>query len=93
MLWDVKNPADRLPGPSFVPRKQLLAHTRYQLEHIKHADSITIDPHKSGYVPYPAGALCYRDERLRFLVTWTSPYIDFQSEGVETMGTYGLEGR
>ena len=71
----------------------LLPHTKTQLEHIKYADSITIDPHKSGYVPYPAGALCYRDERMRFLVTWTSPYIDYQQEGVQTMGTYGLEGR
>lgn len=71
----------------------LLPYTKIQLENLKFADSITIDPHKSGYIPYPAGALCYRDERSRFLVTWTSPYIDFQSEGVQTMGTYGVEGR
>ncbi|PSS37347.1 hypothetical protein PHLCEN_2v824 [Hermanssonia centrifuga] len=80
------------PFDPFVPKMSLLPYTKTQLAHLKYADSITIDPHKSGYIPYPAGALCYRDERARFLVTWTSPYIDFQAEGVQTMGTYGVEG-
>ena len=75
------------------PPMTLLPYTRRQLEHLKYADSVTIDPHKSGHIPYPAGGLCYRDGRSRFLVTWTSPYIDFQEEGVQTMGTYGVEGR
>ncbi|TCD62789.1 hypothetical protein EIP91_006407 [Steccherinum ochraceum] len=74
------------------PTMTLLPYTRRQLEHFQYADSITIDPHKSGHIPYPAGGLCYRDGRSRFLVTWTSPYIDFQEEGVQTMGTYGVEG-
>ncbi|KZS99831.1 uncharacterized protein LAESUDRAFT_667508 [Laetiporus sulphureus 93-53] len=56
------------------------------------ADSITVDPHKSGYVPYPAGGLCYKDERSKFLITWTGPYIDGGAGDVESMGVYGLEG-
>ena len=39
---------------------------------IRQADSITIDPHKAAYIPYPAGGLCYRDGRLRYLITWTN---------------------
>jgi len=70
----------------------LSEHTLKELGNLKDVDSITLDPHKSGYCPYPGGGLCYRDERLRFLVTWTSPYLDGQQSGVETMGVYGLEG-
>ncbi|KAH9842546.1 uncharacterized protein C8Q71DRAFT_699191 [Rhodofomes roseus] len=59
---------------------------------MRYADSITVDPHKSGYVPYPAGGLCYKDERSKYLITWTGPYIDGGASDVESMGVYGLEG-
>ena len=39
------------------------------------ADSVTIDPHKLGYVPYPAGAFLLRDRRGRDLVTVDPPYL------------------
>ncbi len=39
------------------------------------ADSITIDPHKLGYVPYPAGAILLRDRRARELVAVDPPYL------------------
>ena len=39
------------------------------------SDSITIDPHKSGYVPYPAGGLCYRNSAMRNLVSFTAPVV------------------
>jgi hypothetical protein len=61
-----------------------------ELRHLRFADSVTIDPHKSGYAPFPAGALCYRDGRLRFMVTCKSPVTG--SDATE-MGVYGLEGR
>jgi glutamate/tyrosine decarboxylase-like PLP-dependent enzyme len=61
-----------------------------ELGHLRFADSVTIDPHKSGYAPFPAGALCYRDGRLRFMVTCKSPVTG--SDATE-MGVYGLEGR
>ncbi|RPA85936.1 PLP-dependent transferase [Ascobolus immersus RN42] len=58
---------------------------------IRHADSCTVDPHKSGYVPYPAGALCYRNGDMRYLVTFSSPYIARVNEP-ESVGVYGIEG-
>ncbi|CCO32116.1 L-2,4-diaminobutyrate decarboxylase Short=DABA decarboxylase [Rhizoctonia solani AG-1 IB] len=61
------------PDNKYVPELALSDHTRTQLDHLKYADSITIDPHKSGYIPYPGGGLCYRDGRMRFLVTWLNP--------------------
>ncbi len=54
-------------------------------------DSITVDPHKSGYIPYPAGALCYRNGAMRDLVTFKAPYI-VHDEAEPAMGIYGLEG-
>lgn len=70
----------------------LRANTQEDLYMLSEADSIIVDPHKAAYVPYPAGGLCYRDGRMRYQVTWTSPYI---SRGVATaisIGIFGIEG-
>ncbi|CAG8812966.1 4702_t:CDS:2, partial [Cetraspora pellucida] len=75
---------------TFVPTLALNPYTRRHLYSLKDCDSITIDPHKSGYIPYPAGGLCYRDQRMRYLVTWTSPVVTRPKE--ESMGIYGVEG-
>jgi glutamate/tyrosine decarboxylase-like PLP-dependent enzyme len=42
---------------------------------VHHADSITIDPHKLGYVPYPCGAVVFRREEVKELVATEAPYI------------------
>lgn len=42
---------------------------------IQHADSITIDPHKLGYVPYAAGAILYRDNRAKAFIEKNAPYL------------------
>ncbi|KAG8729111.1 hypothetical protein FRC11_009481 [Ceratobasidium sp. 423] len=57
------------PNGSIVPEQALSDYTQSQLKYLQFADSIMIDPHKSGYIPYPAGGLCYRDGRMRYLVT------------------------
>ncbi|KAJ1311922.1 hypothetical protein OPQ81_010382 [Rhizoctonia solani] len=80
------------PENKYVPEQALSTYTRTQLEHLHYADSITIDPHKSGYIPYPAGGLCYRDGRMRFLVTWLNPDVYKDSDADEGMGVYGVEG-
>jgi hypothetical protein len=55
-----------------------------------HADSITVDPHKSGYIPYPAGALCYRNSAMCNLVSFSAPYVFHGYE--PTVGIFGVEG-
>jgi len=85
-----RGPVD--PKNQYVPEQALSTHTRTQLEHLQYADSITIDPHKSGYIPYPAGGLCYRDGRMRYLVTWLNLDVYKESDGDEGMGVYGVEG-
>lgn len=62
-----------------------------QYEALKSTDSITIDPHKSGFTPYPSGALCYRNSALRNFVSFTAPVV--YHGGVDPMvGVYGIEG-
>ncbi|KAJ0276533.1 hypothetical protein Brms1b_012259 [Colletotrichum noveboracense] len=89
---DVINlPTEMGATDGFVPDASLRAETQEDLYAMRFADSITVDPHKAGYIPYPAGGLCYRDNRMRFLVTWTSPYLSRGS--VTSIGIYGVEGR
>nr|XP_036588515.1 pyridoxal-dependent decarboxylase domain protein [Colletotrichum truncatum]KAF6799888.1 pyridoxal-dependent decarboxylase domain protein [Colletotrichum truncatum] len=88
---DVINlPTEMGAADGFVPDASLRAQTQEDLYAMRFADSITVDPHKAGYIPYPAGGLCHRDARMRFLVTWTSPYLSRGS--VTSIGIYGVEG-
>ncbi|KAJ7362534.1 hypothetical protein DFH08DRAFT_1024786 [Mycena albidolilacea] len=80
-------PSDRDYVPSVTLRKSIVD----QFRALKDVYSITIDPHKAGYIPYPAGGLCYRDGRIRFLLTWTAPYLH-QGKGGESIGIYGIQG-
>ncbi|EMD41726.1 hypothetical protein CERSUDRAFT_102127 [Gelatoporia subvermispora B] len=79
------------PDRNFVPTVTLRDSTVRQFHALAMTDSITIDPHKAGYIPYPAGGLCYRDGRMRYLLTWTAPYIRQADDG-ESIGIYGVEG-
>ncbi|KAJ7853574.1 pyridoxal phosphate-dependent transferase [Mycena olivaceomarginata] len=76
----------------FVPALALMEYTERELKYLQYADSTMTCNETNGYIPYPAGGLCYRDERLRFLVTWSSPYLNTDKGGVEAVGVYGLEG-
>jgi glutamate/tyrosine decarboxylase-like PLP-dependent enzyme len=65
-------------------------------EALRHVDSITIDPHKLGYVPYPAGAVVFRDGRSKDLVAQQAPYA-LGGRGPKgpvdlSLGKYILEG-
>jgi glutamate/tyrosine decarboxylase-like PLP-dependent enzyme len=83
------------PGAAFLGGPPVLAplsaHTTRQLQALAHADSITVDPHKSGYIPYPAGALCYRNGAMRNLVTFSAPVI-YHGNAEPTVGIFGVEG-
>ena len=57
------------------------------------ADSITVDPHKMGYVPYAAGGFVVRDKRALDVISYSAPYIlDEQEEMSTRLGSYILEG-
>ena len=44
------------------------------------ADSITVDPHKMGYVPYPAGVIAFKNKRIVYLLQEHATYIGTDSE-------------
>jgi glutamate/tyrosine decarboxylase-like PLP-dependent enzyme len=39
------------------------------------SDSITVDPHKMGYVPYPCGVVAFRNDRVRQFLAEAAPYL------------------
>ena len=66
------------------------------VEALGRADSVTVDPHKMGYVPYSAGAILVRDGRTRELVAIDPPYLSpVELTAPETerfLGRFILEG-
>lgn len=61
------------------------------LNAMKLADTVTSDPHKTGYVPYPAGGLSYRNGTMREFVRLAAPEV-FHSADDLSVGVNGLEG-
>ncbi len=57
-------------------------------------DSLTIDPHKFGYVPYPAGAVLFRDYHVRDAIAYKAPYLadEDQAGFGGFLGQWTLEG-
>lgn len=50
------------------------------------ADSITVDPHKMGYVPYPAGIIAFRNGLVTELIQQRAQYISDEQGGLQTLG-------
>ncbi len=59
------------------------------LDAIAATDSVTLDPHKLGYVPYSCGTILVRSKRDYNLSSWHPPYIQFQKND---RGPFTLEG-
>jgi glutamate/tyrosine decarboxylase-like PLP-dependent enzyme/anti-sigma regulatory factor (Ser/Thr protein kinase) len=63
---------------------------------LKDVDSVTVDPHKLGFVPYPAGAIVFRDGRVKDLVAQEAAYAlggrTVRQPGEIYIGKYILEG-
>ena len=68
---------------------------------LPHADSVTVDPHKMGYIPYAAGAFVARNREVVDFITQSAAYVfdlgDVQDEvprrdKLRNLGQYILEG-
>jgi tyrosine decarboxylase len=57
---------------------------------ISRADAVTIDPHKLGFVPYPAGALVVRDGAFREATVCRADYVNQGHD--DHLGGFILEG-
>ena len=57
-------------------------------------DSLALDPHKFGYVPYPCGAVLFRDHAVRDFIAHEAPYLagDRQDGFGGFLGKWTLEG-
>jgi len=61
------------------------------LEAIPRAHSVTIDPHKLGYVPYACGAIITRDQQSYAVSGFEAPYLERQPDMPDKWSTT-LEG-
>ena len=62
---------------------------------VSRADSVTIDPHKLGYVPYPCGAIVFKNSHARDLISFNEAYYVFREEDEKEqpfIGRFILEG-
>jgi len=81
-----------------VSKDILPSHVVEAFNAMKYADTITIDPHKLGYIPYPAGSILMRDKRARNFVVCTAPYVfkggqeEDEDGHVKFIGQFVLEG-
>lgn len=70
------------------------------LMHYPEGDSVTIDPHKLGYTPYPAGVVSFKYSVVTELIKQEAPYIFHGKEALQydrpphitEVGSYILEG-
>lgn len=93
MLRDSVEPIDPNQGGALeqTPAMIMSDYVTRQYRAFKHADTQTVDPHKAGFIPYPAGALCYRNGAMRDMITFTAPVV-FHGGIDPTVGVYGIEG-
>jgi tyrosine decarboxylase len=60
---------------------------------IEGAESVTIDPHKMGYVPYAAGGIAIRRESMKDLISYFAAYVFEKGDPIPALlGAYILEG-
>lgn len=59
------------------------------LEQMSRADSVTLDPHKLGYVPYSSGTFLCRQEDDYFIKSFMGPYIQTDRGNI---GNFTIEG-
>ncbi|MBV6419574.1 MAG: Histidine decarboxylase [Ignavibacteriaceae bacterium] len=75
-------PSDSILKSYDWPCKEVYEAQRY----LNEADGITIDPHKLGYIPYPAGAIVYRDKAFSKIISVNAPYIIHTQSNQDTNG-------
>lgn len=66
----------------------------YEAYHaLQETDSITVDPHKLGFVPYSAGAILARDRRALDMISYFAAYVfEKTDDNPMLLGSYIMEG-
>jgi glutamate/tyrosine decarboxylase-like PLP-dependent enzyme len=60
-----------------------LSEVKQKTQGVDLADSITIDPHKLGFVPYPCSAILFRDKSDLELISMDAPYVGSSASTIE----------
>ena len=82
---------DKRQDTVFMETK-LSPHFVSQLSCLNEANSVTLDPHKSGFCPYPAGGLLYRNGNIRHFLAQGAAYISHGSGKNEEINLFGIDG-
>ncbi|GIW22071.1 MAG: tyrosine decarboxylase [Candidatus Sericytochromatia bacterium] len=72
--------------------KSKIEHLYNSIKALKDYDSITIDPHKLGYIPYPAGSILFKSNKVKELLSVNAPYVFHENSNFEFIGKYIIEG-
>lgn len=61
---------------------------------IRNAESVTIDPHKMGYVPYCAGGIAIKYQSMRNVISYFAPYVFEKKTATapDMLGSYIIGG-
>jgi len=95
--WDIWHHVDAAYGGFLCsllrgePSSALSDANTAALAAIGQAHSVTIDPHKLGYVPYSCGAIITKDEQAYAVSSFKAPYLERQLEVPDKWSTT-LEG-
>ena len=81
---------DAAYGGYFTLVDTLPADTRDNLDAMREADSIVVDPHKHGLQPYGCGCILFRDPAVGAIYRHDSPYTYFTSDELH-LGEISLE--
>jgi glutamate/tyrosine decarboxylase-like PLP-dependent enzyme len=82
-----------LPGPDHSVSQVLSSQSLLAVAAVPRVSSLTIDPHKLGYVPYSSGAFLAANPRDYFQNPFGAPYVDFKTQQeTPDKGPFTLEG-
>lgn len=78
----------------FTEDKEFITEETYNaFKAIELTESVTIDPHKMGYIPYSAGGIAIQDIRMREVISYFATYVFEKNADIPALlGAYILEG-
>jgi tyrosine decarboxylase len=93
-FMDQKQLRGRLEAEGFEPGTTWpSSEVWHSFEAMNFADSITVDPHKMGYIPYSAGGIAIRDKRVLGLISYAAAYVFENPDNLDlSLGSVVLEG-
>ncbi|KAK5581372.1 hypothetical protein RB653_001404 [Dictyostelium firmibasis] len=77
---------------TFDPELIISSYVKKQLNACKYADTITLDGHKSGYLPFSNSTICFRNSKYKDILTFSRVYVAGGNKNIPNCGVFGIEG-